>query len=105
MGWREVSEGLPAHNPGCKRSNAVNTYIQKPTGSLSCSSSETQATRVASCGSVCTHAESKVVLPKPAGAETTVRGRWSPPSNRVERRGRETRTCGEEGTKNLVASS
>src|SRR5215469_7203866 len=100
---REVTNS--AHSPCCKRSRAVNTYFQKRTGSLSCSSSETQATWAVSFGSACTHDESRVVLPKPAGAETRVREHWNPLSNSVESRGRTTRTCDETGTKNLVASS
>ena len=62
-------------------------YKRKRTGSSSLSSSETQAT-----GSSLRwlQSASKVVLPKPAGAETTVKSRLVPSSSRSCRRERGT---------------
>ena len=62
-------------------------YERKRTGSSSLSSSETQAT-----GSPLRllQSASNVVLPKPAGAETTVRSRRTPSSSRSYRRERVT---------------
>ena len=61
-------------------------YERKRTGSSSLSSSETHAT-----GSSLRRLQSasRVVLPKPAGAETTVKSRLAPSSSRSWRRERE----------------
>jgi hypothetical protein len=95
---------------GIKRSgrclfSAKRTQVQKSRGLLSPSSRETQASRGLSAGSDCPQLASKVVLPKPAGAETSVREHLRPSLSKVVRRGRAIKICEVAGTKNLVATS
>src|SRR5256886_13303807 len=92
-------------SPGCWLSRAVSTYIQNSTGSLSPSSRDTQAIRGCSGGSDITHVESSVVLPKPAGAETSVSGHSKLILSNLIKRGRGISACEEEGIKNFVARS
>src|SRR5207253_5801985 len=66
---------------------AAMRYIRKRVGSLSPSSSDSQAT----CRSQpATHSLRSVVLPKPAGAESRVSLRCRPSFSRAIRRGRRT---------------
>ena len=68
---------------------------QKRTGSLSPSSSDTQAAGSgADARRCCTQSLNSVVLPKPAGAETSVSLRTTPSFMRSNRRARDTRLCG-----------
>ena len=92
-------------SPGRWLSSAVSTYSQNSTGSLSPSSRETQAIRECSDGSDCIQVESRVVLPKPAGAETSVSGRSKLLLSNSVKRGRGISACKEEGIKNFVARS
>jgi hypothetical protein len=62
--------------------------------SLSPSSSESQATDT---GQFATHSLSKVVFPKPAGAEIKVNFRVKPASNFSSKRGREMKFGREDG--------
>src|SRR5207245_10659587 len=74
-------------------------------GSLSPSSRDTHAMRGRSAGSDCTQVESRVVLPKPAGAETSVRERSKLILSSSIKRGRGISACEEAGIKNFVARS
>jgi len=56
-------------------------------------------------GSDCAQAESNMVLPKPAGAETSVRGCFRLSASKAVRRGREISVPDAMGRKNLVARS
>ena len=76
----------PGASSGATRPMAATTYVQNRAGSLSRSSSDSQAVR----SSPPTQSATSVVLPKPAGAETRVRAGWSTPSSRWRRRGRST---------------
>src|SRR5581483_7084491 len=76
---------------GCCLFNAARTYVQKRWGSLSSSSRESQATREWEAWSERTQLDKSVVLPKPAGAETSVRGCLRLSLSRASRRGRVTR--------------
>src|SRR5512142_2087255 len=60
--------------PGCSVFSAARTYVQKRMGSLSPASSETQARGQALNLASARQAQSKVVLPHPAGA--TMRASW-----------------------------
>jgi hypothetical protein len=91
---REGSLALPA------------TEVQKRCGSLSSSSSEIQAVQRCSACKECSQAASRVVLPKPAGAETRVR-RWCKlalESSSVKR-GRAIKACEEDGIMNFVTAN
>src|SRR6266478_2081322 len=92
-------------SPGWQLSSAVSPYSQNRRGSLSPSSRETQATWGLPEGSDCTQAESKVVLPKPAGAETSVSLCCRLALSCAVRRGRGIRVCDGDGMKNLVVRS
>ena len=72
---------------------------------MSSSSRESQATKGLFAGSDCIQVESKVVLPKPAGAEMSVRGYFKLAWSKLVRRGREISVPDATGTKNLVARS
>src|SRR5215475_8459559 len=92
----ETCQGCKDLNSRPKRcghclSNAASTYVQNSCGSLSPSSRESQATRDWEVCSERSQVERAVVLPKPAGAETSVRGRLRLSLSRVSRRGRVTR--------------
>src|SRR5260370_853375 len=87
---------------GCCLFNAVSTQLQKSRGSLSSSSRETQATRGLLAGNDRLQLASKVVLPKPAAAETSVKGYFTLSLSKPIRRGREMREPDVTGTKNLV---
>src|SRR6266496_3571955 len=73
--------------------------------SLSPSSRDTQAIHGRSGGSDCIQVESRVVLPKPAGAETSVSGHAKLMLSNSIKRGRGISACEEEGIKNFVARS
>src|SRR6266516_7570880 len=92
-------------SPGCWLSSAVSTYIQNSIGSLSPSSRDTQAIHGRAGGSDCIQVESRVVLPKPAGAETSVSGHAKLMLSNSIKRGRGISACEEEGIKNFVARS
>src|ERR1700694_570015 len=91
--------------PGRQLSSAVSAYSQNRSGLLSPSSRETQATCAAPGGSDCTQAESKVVLPNPAGAETSVSLCCRLAPSCAVRRERGIKVCDGEGMKNLVVRS
>src|SRR5258708_21645239 len=76
--------------------------VQKRVGSLSMASRESQATH---CSCLLTHAESRVVFPLPAEAETRVSGCVQIASRSLSRRGRSTRKLGTRGGTSLVESS
>src|SRR2546430_7055792 len=92
-------------SPGCWPSSAESTYIQNNTESLSPSSRDTQAIRGRSGGSDGIQVERSVVLPKPAGAETSVSGHSKLILSNSIKRGRGISACEEEGIKNFVARS
>src|SRR5258708_29186675 len=86
--WRSataVSPKLGAYPPQCRR--AAISETQKRVGLLSNSSSESQATCAVGRPA---QAESSVVLPKPAGAQSSVSGVESAPSSAESKRSRST---------------
>ena len=74
-------------------------YVRKRTGSLSPSSRESQVTGTAPR---LAHSLTRVVLPNPAGAETSVKLPLIPPASRSSRRGRGTRSGRGGGRYSLV---
>src|SRR5262249_14513234 len=84
------------------RLSAAITEIQKQNGSLSNSSSETQATW-REC--LLTQELSSVVFPQPAAAERRVRGRTNTVSKSWSNRSRTTSAFGGRGEENLVMSN
>src|SRR5258707_7070273 len=92
-------------SPGLQLSSAVSACSQSRRGSLSRSSRETQATYGLPGGSACTQAESKVVLPKPGGAEVIVSLCCKLALSCAVRRGRGIKAWDGEGMKNLVVRS
>src|SRR5215472_3507811 len=76
--------------------------VQKVTGSVSEVSRESQAT---GCFWRLAHAESRVVFPLPAEAETRVKGEVWTASSSVSRRERSTRKRGRRGGESLVESN
>src|SRR5581483_1134909 len=76
---------------GQRRRAAINA-TQKRVGLLSSSSGESQATCIFFCR--CAQAESKVVLPQPAEAESRVSGVESTSSSTTSKRSRSTRVFG-----------
>src|SRR5260370_41126727 len=76
--------------------------VQKGIGSLFMASRESQATQ---CSCLLTHAESRVVFPLPAEAETRVSGCVQMTSRSLRRRGRSTRKLGTRGGTSLVERS
>src|SRR2546430_15891112 len=95
---KKVKRGV--QSPGRQLSSAVSAYSQNRSGSLSPSSRETQATCGLPEGSDCTQAESKVVLPKPEGAEASVSLRCRLALSCAVKRGRGIKVCDGEGMKN-----
>src|SRR5260370_27394053 len=91
--------------PGLQLSSAVSPYSQNRRGSLSPSSRETKATCGLPEGSDCTQAESKVVLPKPGGAEVSVSLCCRLALSCAVRRGRGIMACDGEGMKNVVVTT
>src|SRR6266516_6571686 len=90
-----ISARVVSPTPGCSVLSALMIYVQKRMGSLSPSSSETQALRLASA----CQALSRVVLPHPAGATMRVRAPFMAAFSRCVSRGRVTifrRACGTE---------
>src|SRR6266480_6037175 len=87
-----VSPKLGAYPPPRRR--AAISATQKRVGLVSSSSSESQAT-CAGCRRA--QAESSVVLPKPAGAESRVSGVASAPSSAESKGSRSTSTVGKRG--------
>ena len=85
-----------------QRRKAAISETQKRVGLVSSSSSESQAT----CA-VCrlAQAESSVVLPKPAGAESSVSGLESAPSSAESKRSRSTNAFGKRGGASLPEST
>jgi hypothetical protein len=77
--------------PGRGRSNAAITWRQNRAGSLSPSSSDSQATGRRPCRA---HSANRLVLPNPAGAQTSTSPRASPFSSSSTRRGRLTNSGG-----------
>ena len=77
----------------------------KRAGSSSEPSRETQATDLPSVDRSSAHSPSKVVLPKPAGAETSVSLRSSAAARLSRRRGRATRLGRVLGARSLVVTS
>src|SRR5215472_1724063 len=76
--------------------------VQKLTGSVSEASRESQAT---GCFWRLAHAESRVVFPLPAEAETRVKGEVWTASSSASRRERSTRKLGRRGGESLVESN
>src|SRR6266568_6963630 len=90
VGWGDCNNAnavLPIS--GCISCNAVTTYVQNTTGSLSLVSKETQLTGHPHC---CAHVLTSVVLPNPAGAATSVRACCIPVCICANRRCRGTRS-------------
>src|SRR5258708_40295079 len=83
------------------RRRAAISETQKRVGLVSSSSSESQAT-CAWCWLA--QAESSVVLPKPAGAESSVSREESAPSSAESKRSRSTSACGRRGGASLAES-
>ena len=71
--------------------SAAIRYVQKVAGSLSLWSSESHAASRSSAGAAASHSASSVVLPNPAGAETSVNFASAPRFRRSLSRGRGTR--------------
>jgi hypothetical protein len=89
--------------PGIARSIEAATYVQKVSGSLSLASSGSRATRASSVLSA--SCAMTVVLPKPAGAETSVSGAAAARANRSSKRRRGTRRPWPIGRWNFVSRS
>src|SRR5205809_6143084 len=85
-----------------QRRRAAISATQKRVGLLSSSSSESQAT-CADCRLA--QAESSVILPKPAGAETSVSGVESAPSSEESKRSRSTSAAGLRGGASRLEST
>ena len=84
---RERAGADPGHAPSA---SAAITYVQNDAGSLSPWSSESHAADRRPAGAAASHSASSVVLPKPAGAETSVSLDSAPRPRRSLRRGRGT---------------
>jgi hypothetical protein len=99
-GWEDSSApSRPAPNAGSSVCRLVKTLARKRGHALSSLSSETQAKGRSSRRS---HSLSMVVLPKPAGAETSVSFASSPALSRPTNRGRGTCSRRIGGTVSLV---
>src|SRR5215212_8847204 len=83
--------------------SAVTTYVQNDTGSLSAASSDSHATGCDAPGVGPSHSARSVVLPNPAGADTSVNLDSPPLRRRSVSLGRVTRPPRSRGTYNLVA--
>src|SRR5437016_2776323 len=83
--------------------NAVTTYVQNDAGSLSEPSSETHATERSSPDDSPSQSARRVVLPNPAGADTSVSLDSAPRRSSSSSRGRVTRPRRTFGTYNFVA--
>src|SRR5258708_36395647 len=105
-GWGDCSSATAVYPklgayPPQRRRAAINP-TQKRVGLVSSSSSESQAT-CAVCGLA--QAESSVVLPKPAGAQSSVSGVESAPSSAESKRSRSTSDFGKRGGASLPEST
>src|ERR1017187_6716555 len=83
--------------------SAVTTHVQNDAGSLSEESSESHATERSSPGASASHSARSVVLPNPAGADTSVSLDSAPRRRRTRSLGRVTRPRRSFGTYSLVA--
>ena len=77
--------------------SAATRYVQNNAGSLSRWSSESHATDRPSAGAAASHSASSVVLPNPAGADTSVSADSAPRLRRSLSLGRATRTASPPG--------
>jgi hypothetical protein len=102
-GWGDWSDATtPAPIVGATVCNAATRCARKRAGSLSPSSSESQA---AGRPQPATHALARLVFPKPAGAEIRVSLRCSPSFSRAIRSARSTAFCRGGGINSLVVST
>ena len=92
----------PIPTAGATVCNAAITYVQNAVGSLSLWSSESQAVKRSRCAADASQAARSVVLPKPAGAETSVSRASMPRLRRSLSRGRGTVAPRRRGTYSLV---
>lgn len=90
-----------APNPGAILCKAMMTYIRKRAGSLSSSSSESHATGSAL---LLIHSATSVVLPNPAGAESSVKLPYRPAFRRSIKPGRGTEPGRDAGINSFVVS-
>src|ERR1700737_174052 len=97
------SESAPAPTPGAAVVSAATRYVQNNAGSLSRWSSESHATDRPSAGAAASHCASSVVLPNPAGADTSVSADSAPRLRRSLSLGRATRPRRDLGTWSLVS--
>src|SRR5215211_7975285 len=100
----ENGDGDPDSMPrlGSSVRNEEHTYVQKRTGSLSCSSNVTQADGKSRLS---IHIRTRVVFPNPVGAVTRLIFLVRPASSRASNRSRWTIAEGRRGGINLVWSS
>ena len=91
------SESALAPPPGAAVVSAATRYVQNNAGSLSRRSSESHATDRPSAGAAASHSASSVVLPNPAGADTSVSAESAPRLRRSLSLGRATRTSSPPG--------
>jgi len=98
-----MSSSAREPTPGTAVWIAVTTYVQKDDGSLSEGSSESHATERSSPSVSPSHSARSVVLPNPAGADTSVSLDSSPRRKRSVSLGRVTRPRRSFGTYSLVA--
>src|SRR6266487_1785849 len=105
-GWGGCrSESALAPTPCDAVFSALTRYVQNNAGSLSRWSSESHATDRPSAGAAASHCASSVVLPNPAGADTSVSADSAPRLRRSLSLGRATRPRRHLGTWSLVSSS
>src|SRR5215217_3358012 len=100
----EARTPSPIPSPRADRS-ALTRYAKKRAGSLSASSKESQAVGPPSPERSSNHSLNKVVLPKPAGAETRVSLRPSYRTRASRKRGRGTSSVRVLGTRTFVVTS